>query len=277
MTTKLKIPTIFLISALTLIIACGGEMEQKKITYSSLKDIPDAAWEKLSQKKIYFGHQSVGYNIIDGVKDLMKEYPKIKLNIVETNDSKDFNSGVLAHSRVGKNVDPKSKIDGFAKYINEGIGNKADAAALKFCYVDMSSKTDISTVFDEYKTEVEKLRQNFPDLAIIHFTEPLTRRQTGWKASIKKIIGREIGGYEDNMKRTIYNELLENDFDGKDPIFDIAKIESTYPDGKRCTFESDGKTYYSLVPEYTSDGGHLNKVGRKKVAEQLLLLLANLD
>jgi len=33
--------------------------------------------EKLSQKKIYFGHQSVGFNIIDGIKDIMKENPQI--------------------------------------------------------------------------------------------------------------------------------------------------------------------------------------------------------
>ncbi|BBO88550.1 hypothetical protein [Desulfosarcina ovata] len=80
-----------------------------------MKDIPDASWEKLSQKKIYFGHQSVGYNIIDGIKDLMKENPKIKLNIVETKDVNGIKGGFLAHSTVGKNTDPKSKIDDFNK------------------------------------------------------------------------------------------------------------------------------------------------------------------
>jgi hypothetical protein len=60
-------------------------------------------------------------------------------------------------------------------------------------------------------------------------------------------------------------------------IIDIAKIESTYPDGTRCSFSIDGKTYYSMAPEYTSDGGHLYEIGRKKVAEQLLIFLANLN
>lgn len=259
-------------------ISCsGGEMDHKKVTYSNLKEVPDAAWEALSKKKIYFGHQSVGYNIIDGIKDLMKENPKIKLNIVETSDVKDIKGGVLAHSTVGKNTDPRSKIDAFSKYIGEGIGNNADAAALKFCYVDMTSKTDISQVFQEYKSEVEELRKSYPGLTIIHFTEPLTQRQTGWKAAIKKIIGRPIGGVADNMKRTEYNELLIKEYQGKDPIFDIATIESTYPDGRRNSFEKGGKTYFSLIPEYTYDGGHLNEIGRKKVAEQFLLLLANID
>ena len=43
------------------------------------------------------------------------------------------------------------------------------------------------------------------------------------------------------------------------------------------TFTKDGENYYSLVPDYTDDGGHLNEKGRKIVAEQLLILLANLS
>jgi len=64
--------------------------------------------------------------------------------------------------------------------------------------------------------------------------------------------------------------------DGVVNIFDLAKIESTFPDGRRASFTKDGKTYYSMVPDYTYDGGHLNELGRKIAAEQLLFLLANL-
>jgi len=101
---------IILAFFLTFLISCnGGKMSEEAIKFPSIKDVPASAWEKLSQKKIYFGHQSVGFNILDGVKDLMKEYPKIKLNIVETTDTKDFPNGVFAHSRVGQNTDPKSR------------------------------------------------------------------------------------------------------------------------------------------------------------------------
>ncbi|MBW2608023.1 MAG: hypothetical protein JRD05_10355 [Deltaproteobacteria bacterium] len=71
--------------------------------------------------------------------------------------------------------------------------------------------------------------------------------------------------------------MLRKEYDGKEPVFDIAKIESTFPNGTRCSFTKDGKTYYSMVPEYTYDSGHLNETGRKKVAEQLLILLAQLN
>jgi len=64
---------------------------------------------------------------------------------------------------------------------------------------------------------------------------------------------------------------------GKALILDIAKIESTRPDDTRRAFSLNGRTYYSMAPEYTTDGGHLNETGRKKVAEQLLISLANLN
>ena len=132
-------------------------MDLNKVRYNSLNDVPNSAWEKLSQKKTYFGHQSVGFNIMDGVLDLMKEYPTIKLNIVETHDIDDFKSGILAHSRVGANQDPQSKIDEFSKFIEQGIGSKANAAALKFCYGDINGETDVTQVFNDYNNEVEKL------------------------------------------------------------------------------------------------------------------------
>jgi len=258
-------------------------MSEEAIKFPSIKDVPASAWEKLSQKKIYFGHQSVGFNIIDGIKDLMKENPQIKLNIVETADQSDFKLGLFAHSRVGKNVDPKSKIDEFAKFINKGIGQKADAAALKFCYVDIRSDTDTKNVFMDYSDSLSQLKKKFPDTKFIHLTVPLTTEPTvlqglirSAKNAIKKIIGRPVYDPHDNMKRSLFNERLLKEYEGKEPILDIAKIESTFPNGTRCSFTKDGKTYYSMVPEYTNDGGHLNELGRKRVAEQLLILLANL-
>ena len=257
-------PALIILFLATFLIACnGGKMAEEKVHFTSIKDIPNSAWEKLSQKKIFFGHQSVGFNIIDGLKDIMKEYPQIKLNI-------------FAHARVGKNKDPKSKIDAFAHVMEKGIGNKADIAFLKFCYVDVMAGTDVHKVFTEYMNTMSRLKKTYPKTNFIHVTVPLTTRQTGIKARIKKLIGKPVGGYDDNIKRNEFNELLIKEYDGKEPVFDLAKVESTFPDGTQATFSKDGMTYYSMVPDYTYDGGHLNEIGRKKVAEQLLILLANL-
>lgn len=252
-------------------------MEGQQTHFDSIKEVPDAVWQKLSKKKIYFAHQSVGFNIMEGVQDVMDEHPEIKLNIVETADQSDFKAGLIAHSRVGKNVDPESKINEFVAFINNGIGKKADAAALKFCYVDISAKTDVSQVFSDYDHATAQLKKKYPDMAIIHFTEPLTVSKSTWKTWIKKIIKKnDIWEYDDNIKRNEYNDLLRKKYEGREPILDIATIQSTYPDGTRSTFEKDGKTYFAMVPEYSTDGGHLNEPGRKKVAEQFLILLASL-
>lgn len=67
-----------LVTALAIIFvmvtsACdGGNMSYTAVTFQSLKDIPESTWEELSAKKVYFGHQSVGFNIIDGLKDIFK-------------------------------------------------------------------------------------------------------------------------------------------------------------------------------------------------------------
>ena len=277
-----------------LFIGCnGGKMEEQKIHNNVLENIPASTWEKLAQKKIFFGHQSVGNNILDGIRDLMKENPRIKLNIIETSNPADFDAPLFAHARVGKNRDPRSKIDAFTRLMEEGIGgNRADIAFFKFCYVDFgaSANIDIKDVFGYYKKSMSKLRNKYPKKNFVHFTVPLETskipfkfwlkifKSTGWSYRLKMIKNiKNIWRYDANIKRNEFNELIRREYAGKEPVFDLAKIESTHPDGKRETFTKHGKRYYSLVPDYTHDGGHLNELGRKIAAEQLLLLLANIS
>jgi lysophospholipase L1-like esterase len=93
------------------------------------------------------------------------------------------------------------------------------------------------------------------------------------RAWIKNLLGREMNW--DNIKRNQFNELAAREF-GNGPLLDLARIESTRLDGSRQSFTRGGTGHYAMVPEYTSDGGHLSPLGRKLVARQLLLLLANL-
>jgi len=261
------------------LISCdkGGEMSEETVKFPSVKDIPAAKWEKLSQKKIYFGHQSVGNNIIEGIRDLMKESPGISLNIVETSNQANFELGIFAHSKVGKNMDPISKINEFETFMNGGLGGKADKAFFKFCYIDINPKTHVEQLFAEYKSKMALLKLNHPKTEFIHVTIPLKVVQTGPRAWIKKLIGRPIGGYADNIKRNQFNNLLRTAYRDKEAVFDLALVESSYSNGYRQKFQYKGSTYYALIPEYSNDGRHLNEVGRKKVAEQLLILLAKLN
>jgi hypothetical protein len=272
---RLRLVCFFL---LTILIGCGGgPMADEKNRFPGMKDVSDSQWNRLSQQKIYFGHQSVGFNIIDGIKDVMKENPRIKLNIIETTKPSDFNAPIFGHSRVGKNQDPRSKIYAFETFLREGIGKAADIAFLKFCYVDIAGGTDVKSLLKDYKESMASLKENYPQVRFIHLTVPLTTVKATWKTWIKELTGKkDIWEYAGNIRKKQFNDLLRTEYEGKEPVFDLAKIESTYPDGTRSSFSSNGITYYSLVPEDTKDGGHLNEKGRKIVAEQFLIFLANL-
>lgn len=255
-------------------------MTEETVTFPSIKDVPDSAWEKLSKKKIFFGHWSVGNNILAGIKDLMKEHSKIRLNIVETTDQADFKAGLFAHSKVGQNGDPKSKTDGFANLMEQGIGGNADIAFFKFCFVDVDAGTDSTSVLREYTKTMSRLKEVYPKTTFIHVTVPLIKTPpTSPKIWIKELMAMDLGFFDKrhNIARNRFNQLLRNEYEGKEPLFDLAKVESTRPDGKKETFTKNGKTYYSLVPDYTPDAGHLNSEARKIIAEQLLILLANLS
>jgi hypothetical protein len=207
----------------------------------------------------------------------MRDQPQIKLNIIESDDFSRIQGGAFYHSPVSKNTDPQSKMDDFRQKASSVNADQLDIIFLKFCYVDMLAESNPKAVFEYYIKTINEIQKKNKGVKLIHFTVPLTIRQTGVKAWVKKIIGKPIYGEQENMKRFEYNQLLLNNFKGKEPVLDIAKIESTFPDGTRSFFEDSGKTYYSLAPEYTNDGGHLNELGRKRVAERLLLLLASLN
>ena len=231
--------------------------------------------EKIAKERIYFAHQSVGYNIMDGIYDIIEKYNK-KLDIVETSDAPKGEDSFFAHSRIGENTKPQTKINGFYDVMNNGMGKMVNIAFLKFCFVDINAETDIMSLFKEYQSVINKLKLQYPNVTYIHFTNPLVIRQTGLKAFIKKIIGRQVNGAEDNLQRQEYNELLRKAYYGKELLFDIAEIESTKLDGSREVYSLDGKKYFSLNPQYTTDGGHLNKKGRDLVARNLIKFISEL-
>ena len=75
---------VVLLILISLFASCnGGNMPNKIVSSRTLNDVPKSKWEALSQKRIFFGHQSVGYNIIDGIKNIMQEHSFIKLKIIE--------------------------------------------------------------------------------------------------------------------------------------------------------------------------------------------------
>jgi hypothetical protein len=266
---------ISLIILAVFMLSCGNETvinEEEK--GENMKALSVEAIEKVASKKIFFGHMSVGLNILEGLKDLQNENSDFnKIKVIELNSDPKVDEAGLYHKKVGYNAIPKGKCDTFESILSANeIGEKFDVAFLKFCYVDFNKETSVKEIYDYYVRTVTNLKSKFPYLQIVHITVPLVVHSGGIKKTIKNLIYGDIP----NIKRNKFNALLKNKFAGKDPILDLAAVESTYPDGKREYFEHDDDKVYALIPGYTYDGGHLNKIGRFRAANELIKVLSKL-
>jgi hypothetical protein len=163
--------------------ACGGgETMRTDQALGVLNGIPPETWSRLAAEKLYFGHQSVGYDIVNGVQDLVKLDPRIGLKIVETSDAAAFDAPVFAHSKNGENKKPDVKIEAFERAMDGGLGGRVDVAFFKFCYVDITPETDVETLFTSYRASMGRLRERFPTTRFIHVTSPVTVVEAGPKA-----------------------------------------------------------------------------------------------
>ncbi len=242
---------------------------------NQMANLTDEEIISLSNIKIFFGHMSVGYDIIEGINDIIKEEPRLKeISILELNNNLEISKAGFYHKKIGKNGLPRSKCDDFKKVlIMDDFGHKLDIAFFKFCYVDFDKNTDVQNVFNYYVHTMDEVKGLFPSLKIIHVTPPLYAHVWGLKGFIRNLLKGDQG----NIKRNQFNEMLLNRYTGIDSIYDLTRIESTYPNKNREFFESQNNKYYSLIKDYTYDGGHLNRIGRTKVAIELLQLLASLS
>lgn len=226
---------------------------------------------RLAGKTIFFQHESVGQNILDGIADLRAAGSAVDLVISKDTGATKGSGGLLIESRLGLNEDPIAKIDGFVRAVDGGIGGKANVAFLKLCYVDVTEKTDLQRLFGHYKNTMRLLKSKYPEIKFVHLTVPLRVNQETWKTRFKVATGMgQVWEYGDNLARGRYNDMIRREYAGKEPLFDLAAIEATRPDGTAQSFRLDGAQYESLVPTYSDDGGHLNADGRRMVASKLL-------
>lgn len=209
---------------------------QKVTVESTSQSITSDIWESIVQKKIFFGHQSVGNNIIDGLRMVAIQNRFRALNIIETRKLKDIQGSMFVHSKVGKNKQPNNKIRDFVEIIRSGIGQNLDMAFLKLCYVDIGGNTNIKELFQHYHSTLHSLQKQNPSVAFLAVTCPLTTLQTGWKAWVKRALRRSPYGYQENMKRYEFNQLVRKAYTKNGLLFDIAQVESTLPDGRRSTY-----------------------------------------
>jgi hypothetical protein len=237
--------------------------------------LSDAQLHALATMRIYFGHQSVGANIVDGMRALSAG---TALRIVSAQDPASVNGPAFIEATIGKNGDPRSKAAAFRAALDRGFGHKGGIAMYKYCYVDTDVATDPGQMFAAYRDDIATVRAQYPRLTLVHVTQPLTTSAPTTEGIVTRlariVLGRPSSD-ELNAKRQQYNALLRAEYQGKEPLFDLARLESTRADGSRNSTRP-GSTTESLAPEWTDDGGHLNAVAQKMVARELIALLAGL-
>lgn len=277
---KKKAMNIFLFCICICFFACdGGKMEEKKITFNSIDDVTTEAWKTFGTKKIYFGHQSVGANIISGMNSIIKNNPNIKLKIVSSKEQSALESGIFLHSSIGKNNYPQSKIDEFKKLMNSGMGNNADIAFFKFCFDDILEDTDVDDLFESYSKTMDELSDKYMNTRFVYVTVPLlVKKKQSFVGFLKSLFGKKnYFADEHNIARTKFNNLIRKKYGKTGRLFDLALYESTGLNGISRQFKKRNNSFFALVSEYARDGAHLNEVGQKVIAGQFLLFLVNMN
>jgi len=227
---------------------------------------------QIGTQRIFFAHQSVGSNVLDGLRQLAGA-ADVVIRIEPSSDAGGVAPQSLGHVYIAQNGKPLLKLGDFRRAL-ESKPNAVDIALLKFCYLDFSPDADAKAIFERYRQTIGELQKINPRTTFVHVTVPLTVPQTGVKGLVKRLLGIAPYGVRENARREEYNALLRSTYAGREPLFDLARVEATAPDGRTSTVEWQGYVVPALTPAYTDDNGHLNAIGRVRAARELVGVLA---
>lgn len=209
--------------------------------------MPAEAKKALRGARVFFGHQSVGGNIIEGASALGYSFSSVSA-------SSDFAMPKLGEAPVAENHDPHRKISSFSELLlGAKIGLRADVAGFKLCYVDFGDVGKLAGLREKYVATMVAIKKEYPALRLFHVTPPLTTKSAA-----------------ENRARLGFGTWLKSTYAAKDVVFDLAAVESTKEGGFAC--DEDGIA--ALCPEYASDEGHLGKQGAQRAAKAFLYALA---
>jgi hypothetical protein len=263
-----------LVFPFTVSIALVGCSSSREVDTSVNIDEVRKHLKAVSGARILLGHQSVGGDILSGVSALTAE-AGVDLRIEEIAGVPSSAGPGLFHSKIGQNGDPDGKCEAFGQLLTRPERPQYDLAMMKFCYADLGRDPSIEAegMLKRYSALVTDLREQRPDVRLMHISLPLRSDPKDWKTPIKRMLGRDIPDDYANAVRNTFNDGLRAQY-SNERFFDLAAFESTYGDGSRSSFSYRGRTVYTLAREYTHDGGHLNPAAQRMAAAQFLKTLA---
>jgi hypothetical protein len=252
-------------------IFCSEEIDQDSLGENRI------FYENFNDVIIFFGHQSVGQDIVLGMQEIKEDDQQSTPDILERSILDDIQSGSLIHCKIGRNTRPISKIKAFKRALRSAAGEKVDIALMKFCYVDITSDSNPTEIFVNYSEAISELRSEFPETIFVHLTVPIVAMPQSAEGVVKQFVKRVIGRpgvIEDNWVRHQYNVLLRDHYSGREPVFDLAAFEAVDSRGCSTVRMFKGEKILFMDPEKTEDGGHLNRYGRRTIGRELLAFLS---
>ena len=244
--------------------ACGPSAP----SVTTVPALPEAQAAILGHSAVLFGHQSVGGNILDGVA-------RVAGRCVALTMSRNAPLRVpgIRHFYAGNNGDPLGKIADFDAALAAAPPGSVDIAVLKFCFVDITAQTDGHALAEAYVAAYDRWRERYPQVRFVAVTAPLTAVDA-WslRSIVRRLLGRAPSGFEANVRRRDFNEVLRAHFKGAE-LFDLSLLESTAL-GAASSVELNGVRVATLDPRLTDDGGHLNTRGQDLAAAEFLRTLA---
>jgi hypothetical protein len=230
-----------------------------------LSDVSAQELETVVRVRVFFGHQSVGMNVLDGVSAVYAAHGIAVPRVERTRSPLRETGSWIAQDYLGANEKPLLKIQDFDDAMRGGLASQVQVAMMKLCYVDITSDTDVDTLFSTYRKTLSALERDFPGVTFIKVTVPLTTEQSGLSKLKAGLTGNDRFGAGENAVRERLNALIRKQY-ADDHLWDLAAIESTTPSGSRVEGQFDGKRYYALYDGYASDVGHLNAEGSRRAA-----------
>jgi hypothetical protein len=159
-----------------------------------------------------------------------------------------------------------NKIERFVERVNNPQpGEDFDVVTLTFDYVDLQDGFNMDDDF--FSTETNK--PSYRDLEALAELHP-DKIFVWWTSNLARVIGTPDSQHFNDQIRA---HVAANG----GVLFDMADIESRAPDGSLCT-DSTGRGIPAICQDYTTDkrAGHLNALGKQRVARALWVLMARL-
>ena len=160
---------------------------------------------RVSRTKVFFGHQSVGMNVLDGVPGVYAAHGVAAPAIVEDGTEPGQDGGFVDHAFIGENAKPLVKIQDFDAKMRSGArpaGRRGDDEVLLRRHHRPARTSPRCSLLPR---DHRRPGAGLPQVTFVHVTVPLMTEQ-GQLSKLKSLLtGRSGNGPADNVARERLN------------------------------------------------------------------------